>query len=263
MKLSYFQLLSKTSIYMPKVGGILCPTLQDIADIGGEDVYNYYLHILLLDVEKLFAMRNQSEIYNSMPEDERQEINVYDTITSNEQDANALQMALNFFIKEDIEYSPEHHAFIVKGNVVVRDGDKLIEEYTPIGVISKENYHKVVDVICQRNNIKTKDITDPSKVKNKKALSIMEKLKKGREEMAKNSKTDKNMELGNIISAVANKSHSLNITNIWELTVFQLWDCFARLTNNNIYDINAASVSAWGDKDNKFDFNGWYKKLND
>ena len=263
MKLSYFQLLTKTPIYIPKVGGIICPKLQDIADIGGEEIYNYYLHILLLDTQKLFAARNQSDVYDAMSEPERQQINIYDTLTENEQDANVLQMALNFFFKEDVEYSPEHHAFAVKGKAMVKDGDKLVEKYVTIGVISKENYHEVVDVICQRNNIKTKDIADPNKVKNKKALAILNKLKKGREEMAKVNKADNNMELGNIISAVANRSQSLNITNIWELTVFQLWDSFARITNNNVYDINAASVSAWGDKDKKFDFNGWYKKLSD
>ena len=145
---------------------------------------------------------------------------------------------------------------------MVKEQDKMVEKYATIGAISKENYQDVVDVICQRNNVKTKDMGDPAKVKNKKALAILQKIKKGAEKMAKTTKADENMELGNIISAVANRSQSLNIINIWDLTVFQLWDCFARLTNNNAYDINAASVSAWGDKDKKFDFNGWFKKLN-
>ena len=51
----------------------------------------------------------------------------------------------------------------------------------------------------------------PAKIKSKKALEIMKKLQKGRAEKAKHTKADKNMELGNIISAVANKSQSLNI----------------------------------------------------
>ena len=89
----------------------------------------------------------------------------------------------------------------------------------------------------------------------------MKKLQKGRAVKAKQSKSDKNMELGNIISAVANKSHSLNILNIWDLTVFQVWDCFLRLSNNSIYDIQSMSVAAWGNKDNYFDANAWYKKI--
>lgn len=89
----------------------------------------------------------------------------------------------------------------------------------------------------------------------------MEKLKKGREEKAKQTKADKNMELGNIISAIANKSQSLNILNIWDLTIFQLWDCFSRLSNNNMYDIQSMSVAAWGDKDNHFDATAWFKRI--
>ena len=69
------------------------------------------------------------------------------------------------------------------------------------------------------------------------------------------------MELGNIISAVANKSHSLNILNIWDLTVFQVWDCFSRLSNNSIYDIQSMSVAAWGNKDNAFDISAWFKRM--
>lgn len=76
----------------------------------------------------------------------------------------------------------------------------------------------------------------------------MKKLQKGRTEKAKQTAPDKNMELGNIISAVANKSHSLHIMNIWDLTIFQLWDCFSRLSNNSIYDIQSMSVAAWGIK---------------
>lgn len=88
----------------------------------------------------------------------------------------------------------------------------------------------------------------------------MKKLQKGRDEKAKHTKADKNMELGNIISAVANKSQSLNILNIWDLTVYQVWDCFQRLSNNNIYNIQSMSVAAWGNKDNQFDAASWFKR---
>ena len=89
----------------------------------------------------------------------------------------------------------------------------------------------------------------------------MKKLQKGREEKAKNTKVDKNMELGNIVSAVANKSHSLNIANIWNLTVYQVWDCFARLSTNNIFDIQCMSVAAWGNSSNTFDATTWFKTI--
>lgn len=225
-------------------------------------MYQYYLNVLIMDSKQLFSMMNKSDVYDAMTDEERLLINVYDILIDNDDFADLIKTSLNFFIKEDVVFSREYRAFEVKGNVFVKEGDEMVEKYATIGVIDKENFSDVVDVICQRNNIKNKEVTDPSKVKNKKALAILQKIKKGAEKMAKVTNADENMELGNIISAVANRSQSLNIVNIWDLTIFQLWDSFARLTNNNAYDINAASVSAWGDKDKKFDFNGWFKKLN-
>ena len=248
---------------MPKVGGILSPTLQDIADIGGTDVYQYYVNVLLIDTEGFLAMQQHPNDSVGTSSVVVPEIDIFEKFTETKESALLLQNILNFFIKEDVVFSLDDKLFEVKGNVVVKENNEMVDKYATIGIISKENYKDVVNVICQRNNIQTKDLDDPSKTKSKKALAIMEKLKKGREKMAKTTKADKNMELGNIISAVANKSPSLNMINIWELTVYQLWDCFARLNNLNAYEINTTSVSVWGDKDNKFDFNGWFKKMND
>lgn len=225
-------------------------------------MYQYYLNWLIMDAKRLFVMMQKNDVYDGMTNEERMSINVYDILIDNDETAELMKTSLDFFIKEDVLFSREHRAFEVKGNVLVNENDKLVEKYATIGVIDRENFPEVVDVICQRNNIKMQDIGDPSKVKNKKALAILQKIKKGAEKMAKMNKADENMELGNIISAVANKSQSLNITNIWNLTVYQLWDCFSRLTNNAVYDMSCTGVSVWGDKDKKFDYTGWYKKMN-
>jgi hypothetical protein len=249
-------------VYISKVGGIICPTLQDIADIGGDSIYQYYLNILIMDASQLFTILGKADVYEAMTDEERLQLNVYDILIGDDKTAELLRGSLDFFVKEDVVFIKEHRVFEVKGNVFVKENEEMVEKYITIGVINRENFSDVVDVICQRNNIKNKDDSDPKKAKSKKALAILEKLKKGRESMTKTKKTDENMELGNIISAVANKSQSLNITNIWCLTVYQLWDCFFRLTNNAIYDIGCTGVSVWGDRDNKFDYSGWYKKMN-
>ena len=54
---------------------------------------------------------------------------------------------------------------------------------------------------------------------------------------------------------------SINYTNVWDMTVYQLWDTFARLRNNEIYASGRTSVSVWGDKENKFDYNLWFKNI--
>ena len=248
MKLEYFDLLSPDPINIQNVGGILSPKLRDISSIG-INTYQYYLGILMMDVNTYFHMNEMDEEYSQLSDEEKSSLNIFDLLTSNGNLTSLFQTALNFFIKEDVIYSDEYKAFLIQN------------ENNVIGVISKEIYPQILDIICQRNCIKSNQEEDLSKIKSKKALEIMKKLQKGRAEKAKNTKADKNMELGNIISAVANKSQSLNILNIWDLTVYQLWDCFSRLSNNSIYDIQSMSVAAWGNKDNYFDATAWFKRI--
>lgn len=227
----------------------MSPTLRSISSIGGYDTYQYYLSILLLDLKTYLNMIGKPEQYNLMSDQDKLNFSIFDLLILNEQSCLLLQDILNFFVKENVIYSQENKNYIVKENEQI------------IGMITKDNYSSICDLICQRNCIKSNQEEDLSKIKSKKALEILKKIKKGRAEKEKISKADKNMELGNIISAVANKSQSLNMLNIWDLTIFQIWDCFARLNNNNMYDIQSMSVAAWGDKDNHFDATAWFKRI--
>lgn len=248
LKLSYFELLSPDPVFLPNAGGILSPKLRDISSIGIH-TYQYYLTILLLDVKSYFAMIGQAEAYEALSEEEKIQLNIFDLLTFHEQSANLLQQALDFFLKEHVRYSSDQKCFLVQ------------EADETVGMITRETYPRICDVICQRNCVKSNQEEDLSQVRSKKALEILKKLQKGRAMKAKQTKSDEDLELGNIISAVANKSPSLNITNIWDLTVFQVWDCFSRLSNNNIYAIQSMSVAAWGNKENYFDAGAWYKRM--
>ena len=55
--------------------------------------------------------------------------------------------------------------------------------------------------------------------------------------------------------------HILNPLNIWDITVYQLWDTFYRLCSNNILAIQSMSVAAWGDKEKQFDASGWFQRM--
>lgn len=248
MELSYFELLSPEPVSIPNIGGILSPKLRDIALLG-YSVYQNYLAVLLMDLKEYFAMAGCSDQYESLSEEEKTQIDLFELLTANAQTLALVQDMLNFFIREDVLYSPKHKGFIVQSNG------------RTTGMITKSNYTQLRGFICQRICIHPKQKEDPSKVKSRKALEIMKKLQKGRSEKAKQTAPDKNMELGNIISAVANKSYSLHIMNIWDLTIFQLWDCFSRLSNNSIYEIQSMSVAAWGDKDHRFDPAAWFQRI--
>lgn len=229
MKLSYFDLISPAPVYIKNLGGILSPTLKQISQIG-HSTYHQYLSILL-------SLSEQPEM-----------------LISDSSPGNLLKNILDFFFEEHIVFYEKEKCFLA-----AKDGNDL--ENTLVGVITKENYSEVCDIICQRNYIKSVRQESPSAAKSRKAQEIMEKLQKGRAEKQKYSKSDENMELGNIISAVANKHPSLNIINIWDLTIYQLWDCFSRISINNLYDIQSMSAAAWGNKDNHFDAAAWYKRI--
>lgn len=253
LKLEYYDLLSPEPIYIHNIGSIVSPKLIDISHNGGIKVYQHYLSILLMDSKAYFTMMKKEEEFELLSDDEKEQLNIFDLMIIDKDLINLLQQVLNFFIAENVVFSEEHRAFLVieKENELE---DKLV------GIISRESYFETCDLILQRNNIKQKK-EDLSKVKSKKALEIMKKLQKGRSEKAKATKSDEKMELGNIISSVANKSNSLNIVNIWDATVYQIWDAFSRLTNNSIYDIQSMSVAAWGDKDKQFDATTWFKRI--
>ena len=258
LKLNYFELISPDPIHIQNVGGILSPKLKDISRIG-INTYQYYLSLITMDVKGYFKLIGQDKWFENLSDSEKSQFNIYDLFISNEKTILMLQKALNFFIKEEVIFSEEYKCFFVKDNSSTNEN---ADEDMVTGSITKEMFPQICDLICQRNRIKSNQEEDLSKIKSKKALEIMKKLLKGRKEKEKQTKSDQNMELGNIISAVANKSYSLNILNIWDLTVYQVWDCFSRLSNNNIYDIQSMSVATWGDKDNHFDSTAWFKKIN-
>lgn len=249
MELTYFDLLSPEPIYFQNIGGIKCPTLREISNLTYH-VYQTYLAVLSMTPKKYFEMTNQSQYYESLSDDEKASFHIYDLITQNKQLLPITENALNFFLEYESKYDEQSHSFFLFKNI----------NEPSVGFIKKSMWIQLCDIILQRNFI-TPQNEDLSKVKNKKALSIMQKLQKGRESKEKKAKADKNMEIGNIISAVAHKGNSLNIINIWDITIYQLWDAFYRTCNNHVLNIQSMSVAAWGDKNNLFDSTAWYKNL--
>lgn len=251
MKLDYFDLLSPEPMYFNQIGGVKCPTLREISKVS-YGKYQMYLSLLLITPKSYFQNMNQTEFYENLSDEEKSSLNTFDLMTVDSDMCSMLETALSFFLTYIPKYDEQYKVFLLY---------EREEQTEPSGFISKDIWSQLCDIILQRNYVKPKE-EDLSKIKSKRALSIMQKLQKGRENKEKNTKADKNMEIGNIISAVANKSESLNIINIWDITVYQLWDAFYRNCNNSVYDIQSMSVAAYGDKDNHFDANSWFKNLN-
>ena len=248
MKVDYFDLLSSDPYFLPSVGHIIPATLRDIKKLG-QTVYDRYISMLALTPALFFKSIGKEDVYKNLSDDEKQSLNIFDLMTITDESADIILPILCFFFEESVVFTPEEPCFTVVGE----DGFR--------GKIDRNNYSSICDIILQFNNIKIPE-EDLSKVKSKKALQILQKIKKAKEKSAKATKHDENMELSNIMSAVANTHPSLNIINIWDLTVYQVWDAFFRLSGNIAYNIHCTSVSVWGDKDKHFDANAWFKKIN-
>ena len=131
-------------------------------------------------------------------------------------------------------------------------------------LIKKENFDMIRDIILQRNHI-VRNNTNSGKIVKKKSLEIYNKILKGREELnkVKNKKQDSEMELGNLISALASNHNSLNILNIWDITVFQLYDQFERQINKNVFEVQGNAIAFNGSSAAPdFKYTNWYKITN-
>lgn len=158
--------------------------------------------------------------------------------------------ALNFFLEDKVVYDETKHAFVIYDGTIDEEGNMKVS-----GFIYNKNYGKLVDVILERNGIHKKKKLQSLKFKSKLAQEVWE--LNHQEET--DEKTNKDMDLGNLISSVAAKDESLNMINIWDLTIYQLYDQFQRQQGNAFYDISAMNVATWGDENRNFDSGAWYK----
>lgn len=228
-----FTLISGSDIYWNDLLTIRQPLLEDIRDVG---YYQYQTYISILMVEK-------GRVLEALGIDEaavRDVIDVY-TLLSLDEDARRVFIdALSFFIREPVSY---------------RNGSFYIDQIPA----SAKILDAVKDIIFELSYIKHEPKEEKPKFASKRAEELWYKLQKGKREFekVKQTKADVNMELPNIISAVAAEHPGYNLTNIWGLTVYQLYDQFARINTKVQIGVYGQRWAAWGKED--FDTSVWFK----
>lgn len=253
MKLDYGTLLSNEPIKL-SIGTIRKPTLRDIAKLTFP-VFEQYESIIKLTPENLLSQiseENGKSIWDMIPDDQKKEITIYDILYENYELANEYIKMLQFFFIEQVDYSDG--SFILLNDGVKRNMYHSIDEVR--SVISFDDYRRIIYIIEQICCIDNKEDITTAKFKNSRAKKIFEKIQKGKKS-AKNA--DFNYSIPNLISSVCAMHNSINLTNVWELTVFQLLDQFNRLSTNVVHNIESTRVSVWGDEKKKFDPSLWYK----
>ena len=236
MKIDDLTLIGGCDIVMDDGVVIQQPTLGMIRDPRvGQARYGAYVNILALTLDDL--SQNSAVVF---PEN----TSLYVVLLAIPELRGMLTEALSFFL----------------GGVVFRS-DTFDFETTNGSIVNQDNFDDVRSVILRVCCVSTQSAIKP-KFRSKKAQEIYEKIARGREQLekAKHREGKAEFALANLISAVSAKSPTYNLTNIWDLTVYQLYDQFGRLNVNNQIDIIGLRWAAWGKDD--FDFTTWYTPQN-
>lgn len=235
-RLNELDLLSPAPYPLARVGHVIAPTLRQVAALGYE-TYNAYLSLLSLHAEQLFAASGLPDPGGA---------NAFHTLIGNQELRALLCAAFSFFLVEDAVFSQAHSALL------------CMAEGHPVGIIHEANYEDVCDCILQRNHVDSAQ-TNRKQFRNDKAREIYEKLQRAKKKSPQQAKEKQaDASLPNLISALCVQHNSINMCNVWDLTVYQLYDQFLRQSYLNQVNIHAMNYAGWG---GEFDPNDWYKKL--
>lgn len=208
------------------------PTLGDIADIG-HDRYQSYLSTFLV---------KKSELLKTLGAEDGPEYDPYSLwdimLIIPELRANLLA-GLDFF---------------VIGAVSVCDGSICVDGHP----FSNMDLHDIAAAVAQISCIETDDESQHV-FASERARRVWEKMQKGKAQLRKAKNQDGDIDLFNLISAVAARECGYTLFNIWDLTVYQLYDQFARINVGVQMDIYGSRWAAWGKDD--FDVSLWFKNL--
>lgn len=264
MNLDYYTLLCPVPINIG-IGRIQNHTLLDIGKITylKYGMFQVYLKLTPSDYYKNINKERGETYWELLSDEQKQAVTLYDLILTEEDVKMTYMEMFNFFFVERVIFRENLFYVLKDANDGIADEDVDINEDTIQGIIYPHNISEVIDVIEQVCCIKSDDpLDEPTpKFKNEKAKRLYERMleAKKRSDEKKIKKNSVNMSLPNIISAVAAKSFGLNVLNIWDITVFQLFDQFNKIQFGDSYYINSVRVAVWGDENNQFDQSLWYK----
>lgn len=234
------KLLAGLPIEVEGVGEVYPLTLKEIAEIG-DQTYTEYLGCICFDLEDLEGFEEVKEIEG---------ISTLDIIISNciqsEAFKNKVINSLSLFFREDVFLFEEK----INGNEFCLFHIGNLEDQR---FIHRDNFEIIKDILKQQNNM-VKNKEEEYNPANETARRLIEKIKKNRQNT---SKPKQNIDLHSIISGVAWKSH-IGINDVWDLTIYQLYDAFYRLDIVDNYDKTLYGVYAGTVDAKKTDF----KKIN-
>lgn len=251
-------------------------TLGEIRDMG----YTYYMNQLqwLLPSVDDFIKSTEDIEKKMVLMTERNKLKVFDFFSrlgGNELREVAMTALSTVFKTKDIYFLEEHGMIVFdfyKLGVFYKDEDGRIQidseklDTLPeenLRVLHRDNFDEVVQVMKFQNGIakvNKEDIENPADEATRK---LMEQMKENREKVNRMKSLeqpdgDDSIDISDIISAVSAKSYSVNKFNIWDLTLYQLYDEYGRLELIDNYDVSVRAIMAGAEK---VDLTHWSSKI--
>ena len=260
MFLDYGTQVSPTPISL-SIGTIKKPKLIDISEITFER-FNLY-EIFLKMTPEVFYTKIEKDLaeqyWNSLSEEEKNNVTLYDIILQNDKAREVYIEIFNFFFTESIIF--KEGLFILLNENVKQES---IQKENIRGVIHENTFPEILTILQQICCIYNKEERiDNLPFKNKIAKELYEKMLKAQKKEKEEKKASNDLTIPNIISSVCVKHPSLNYSNIWEITIFQLLDTFNKLQVNSVHEIDSIRVAVWGDEKKIYDAALWYKNQYD
>lgn len=255
MRLDYGTQISPSPIKL-SIGTLRKPKLIDVSDLGFDKLSAFELFAKMTPETYFIKIKEEAgkAYWESLTDEQHDQITMFYLIKTDESLQEIYTDMLNFFFVEPVVFQED--VFIIFKNNTDFNSELSVNDIR--GVINEDTFLQVLILIQQICCIYEEEQSiDELKFKNKTARKLYEKMLKAQKQEKK--KSDSNLTLPNIISAVSNSHPSVNPINIWDMTIYQLIDSFDRLQTNKLYDINQRRVSVWGDEKKTFDPTLWYK----
>ncbi|UGO50804.1 hypothetical protein PQE68_gp213 [Bacillus phage vB_BanS_Sophrita] len=251
-------------------------TLGEISNMG----YTYYmnqLQWLLPNVDDFIKATEDIEKKMHLMT-ERNKLKVFDffsTLGGRELKDVAVTALSTVFKTNDI-YFLEEQRFIVfdffKLGIFYKDEDGRIQidseklDTIPeenLRVIHRDNFDEIIQVVKFQNGIAKVNKEDVENPADEETRKLMQQMKENREKVKKmksleQQDDDDSIDISDIISAVSAKSCSINKFNIWDLTLYQLYDEYGRLELIDNYDVSVRAIMAGAEK---VDLKHWSSKI--
>ncbi len=261
MILDYYSLLCPEPIRL-SIGSIKNPTLREIGNITYKrfGIYQVYLKLTPDDYYKQIN-KEKLPYWESLSNEQKADMTTWDLVTLEPDIAQGYLEVFSFFFIERVIFREGVFVIVETNDKETPDDELDINENNLRGIIHHNTFMEVLDILQQICCLKSYGEEETPTFKNEKARRLYERMLKAKEEQERiNAKRNaSNYSLPNIISSVASKSKNMNIIEIWDATLFQLYDQFNKLRADDIHYLNTVRVSVWGDEKGKYDDSLWYK----